>query len=77
MEPFRGNREKYHDWKKLQSSKDIVPVGGLGDGPLDLSREGEAGQVLNQLEISDIQSDGRLQRVLRLLNDAFGARSVR
>ena len=77
IEPFRGNREKYHDWKKLLDVQRALYR--LEDSEMALliylSCEGEARQVLNQLEIADIQSDGGLQRVLRLLNDAFGARS--
>ena len=40
-----------------------------------ISCEGEARQVLNQLEISEIQGERGLQRVLRLLEDAFGSRA--
>ena len=40
----------------------------------DDDRRGEARQVLNQLEVDDMQSEGGLGRMLRLLDDAFGSK---
>ena len=40
-----------------------------------LSCEGEPRQILNQLEVSEMQEPGGLGRVLRLLEDSYGARA--
>ena len=42
---------------------------------LFLSCTGEAREVLNQLEIADMQEEGGLQRILRLLEDAYGSKA--
>ena len=42
---------------------------------LFLSCTGEAREVLNQLEVSDMQEEGGLQRILRLLEDAYGSKA--
>ena len=52
IEPFRGNREKYHDWKKLLDAQRALYR--LEDSEMALliylSCEGEARQVLNHLD---------------------------
>ena len=40
-----------------------------------LSCEGEPRQILNQLEVSEMQEPGGLGRVMRLLEDSYGARA--
>ena len=40
-----------------------------------LSTTGEAREVLNQLEVTDMQQEGGLQRILRLLEEAYGSKA--
>ena len=40
-----------------------------------LSTQGEARAILDQLEISEMREPGGLQRILRLMDDAFGSRA--
>ena len=72
IEPFRGNRDKYRDWKKMLDAQRALYR--LDDYEMALliyiSCEGEA-----RHEISEIQGERGLQRVLRLLEDAFGSRA--
>ena len=77
LETFRGDRNHYKDWIKIiQAQRRLYQ---LRDGELAvlifLSCEGEARQVLNQLEVDDMQSEGGLGRMLRLLDDAFGSKA--
>ena len=40
-----------------------------------LSCQGEPRQILNQLEVSEMQEPGGLGRIMRLLEESFGARA--
>ena len=77
IEPFRGNRQHYKDWRKILDAQRALYR--LDDSELALliylSCEGEARQVLNQLGIGEIQEAGGLNRVLRLLEDSYGSRA--
>ena len=77
LETFRGDRNHYKDWIKIIQAQRRLHQ--LRDGELAvlifLSCEGEARQVLNQLEVDDMQSEGGLGRMLRLLDDAFGSKA--
>ena len=77
IEAFKGDRSHYKDWiKVVQAQRRLYQ---LADAELAvliyLSTEGEARQVVNQLEIDDMQAEGGLGRMLRLLDDAFGSKS--
>lgn len=77
VETFRGNRNHYRDWRKILEAQRALYR--LEDSELAvliyLSCEGEPRQILNQLSVSDMQEEGGLTRVLRLLEDAYGARA--
>ena len=77
LEVFKGDRAHYRNWiKTIQAQRQLYQ---LQDEELAvlmfLSCEGEAREVLNQLEIEDMRSAGGLNRVLRLLEDAYGAKA--
>ena len=77
LEVFKGDRAHYRNWiKTIQAQRQLYQ---LQDEELAvlmfLSFEGEAREVLNQLEIEDMRSAGGLNRVLRLLEDAYGAKA--
>ena len=77
IEPFRGSRQHYKDWRKILDAQRALYR--LDDSELALliylSCEGEARQVLNQLGIGEIQEAGGLNRVLKLLEDSYGSRA--
>ena len=77
IETFSGNRLKYRDWKKTLDAQRALYK--LSDEELAiliyLSTSGEARDVLNQLEVQDMQEAGGLNRVMRLLDDAYGTRA--
>ena len=77
IEPFRGNRQHYKDWRKILDAQRALYR--LDDSELALliylSCEGEARQVLNQLAVGEIQEAGGLNRVLKLLEDSYGSRA--
>jgi len=77
IEQFKGNRDHYKEWKRtLEAQRSLYR---LEDGELAmliyLSTSGEARAILNQLEISEMREEGGLSRVLKLLDESFGARS--
>ena len=77
LEVFKGDRAHYRNWiKTIQAQRQLYQ---LQDEELAvlmfLSCEGEAREVLNQLEIEDMRSAGGLNRILRLLEDAYGAKA--
>ena len=77
IEPFKGSRDHYRDWKRvLEAQKSLYR---LEEGELAmliyLSCEGGPRQILNQLEVSEMQEPGGLGRVMRLLEDSYGARA--
>ena len=77
LETFSGNRAEYKNWlKTIQAQKELYQIQDKELAVLlFLSCQGEARDVLNQLEVQDLQAEGGLQRALRLLEDAFGAKS--
>ena len=77
IEQFKGNRDHYKEWKRtLEAQRSLYK---LEDGELAmliyLSTTGEPRAILNQLEIAEMREEGGLSRVLRLLDESFGARS--
>ena len=77
IEPFKGSRSHYKDWKRvLEAQKSLYKLEESELAMLIyLSCEGEPRQILNQLEVSEMQEPGGLGRVLRLLEDSYGARA--
>ena len=77
IEPFRGSRSHYKEWKRtLEAQRSLYR---LEEGELAmliyLSCQGEPRAILSQLEISEMREPGGLQRVMKLLEESFGARS--
>lgn len=77
LETFSGDRSQYRNWMKtIQAQKQLY---GIQDNELAvlmfLSTTGEAREVLNQLEVTDMQQEGGLQRILRLLEEAYGSKA--
>ena len=77
LETFSGDRSQYRNWMKtIQAQKQLY---GIQDNELSvlmfLSTTGEAREVLNQLEVTDMQQEGGLQRILRLLEEAYGSKA--
>ena len=77
IETFRGNRSHYRDWKRIiEAQRNLYK---LEDAELAmliyLSCQGEPRQILNQLEVSEMQEPGGLGRIMRLLEESFGARA--
>ena len=77
IEPFKGSRSHYKEWKRtLEAQRSLYR---LEDGELAmliyLSCQGEPRAILSQMEVSEMREPGGLQRVLRLLDESFGARS--
>ena len=77
LETFSGYRSQYRNWMKtIQAQKQLY---GIQDNELAvlmfLSTTGEAREVLNQLEVTDMQQEGGLQRILRLLEEAYGSKA--
>ena len=77
VEAFRGSRSHFKDWKKILEAQQALYK--LDEQELAmlvyLSCEGEARQVLNQLEVSEMREPGGLQRIMRLLEESYGARA--
>ena len=77
VEAFRGSRSHFKDWKKILEAQQALYK--LDEQELAmlvyLSCEGEARQVLNQLEVSEMREPGGLQRIMRLLEEPYGARA--
>lgn len=77
VETFRGKREQYRGWKKTIEAQRALYK--LQDEELAvliyLSTAGEPREILDQLEIQDMREAGGLNRVMRLLDEAYGARS--
>ena len=72
LETFSGDRSQYRNWMKtIQAQKQLYQI---QDNELAvlmfLSTTGEAREVLNQLEVTDMQQEGGLQRMLRLLEES-------
>ena len=77
LETFSGDRSQYRNWMKtIQAQKQLYQI---QDNELAvlmfLSTTGEAREVLNQLEVADMQQEGGLQRLLRLLEEAYGSKA--
>ena len=77
IEPFKGSRSHYKEWRRtLEAQRALYR---LDEGELAmlvyLSTQGEPRAILDQLEIQEMREPGGLQRVLRLLDDAFGSRA--
>ena len=77
IETFRGSRSHYRDWKRIiEAQRNLYK---LEDAELAmliyLSCQGEPRQILNQLEVSEMQEPGGLGRIMRLLEESFGARA--
>ena len=77
LETFSGDRSQYRNWMKtIQAQKQLYQI---QDNELAvlmfLSTTGEAREVLNQLEVTDMQQEGGLQRILRLLEEAYGSKA--
>ena len=77
LETFSGDRAQYRNWMKtIQAQKQLYQIQDKELAVLlFLSCTGEAREVLNQLEVSDMQEEGGLQRILRLLEDAYGSKA--
>eukprot|EP00435_Cladocopium_sp_Y103_P057834 s201_g20.t1 len=77
LETFSGDRSQYRNWMKtIQAQKQLYQIQDRELAVLlFLSCTGEAREVLNQLEIADMQEEGGLQRILRLLEDAYGSKA--
>ena len=77
LETFSGDRSQYRNWMKtIQAQKQLYQIQDKELAVLlFLSCTGEAREVLNQLEIADMQEEGGLQRILRLLEDAYGSKA--
>ena len=77
LETFRGSRSHFKDWKKILEAQQALYR--LEEHELAmlvyLSCEGEARQILNQMEVSEMQEPGGLQRIMRLLEDSYGSRA--
>ena len=77
IETFKGNRSHYREWRKTIEAQQALYR--LADEELAmliyLSTTGEARAVVNQMELKEMQEPGGLGRVLRLLEDAYGARA--
>lgn len=77
LEIFKGSRSHYRDWRKtIEAQRSLYK---LGDEELAvliyLSTAGEARSVVDQMEVEEMQEAGGLGRILRLLEDAYGARA--
>ena len=77
LETFSGDRSQYRNWMKtIQAQKQLYQIQDKELAVLlFLSCAGEAREVLNQLEVADTQEEGGLQRILRLLEDAYGSKA--
>ena len=77
LETFSGDRSQYRNWMKtIQAQKQLYQIQDKELAVLlFLSCAGEAREVLNQLEVADMQEEGGLQRILRLLEDAYGSKA--
>ena len=77
LETFKGRREHLKDWKKTLEAQRLLYR--LTDEELAmlvfLSTAGEAREVVNQLEVSEMNEPGGLNRMMKLLEDAYGTRS--
>eukprot|EP00435_Cladocopium_sp_Y103_P016026 s641_g4.t1 len=77
IEPFRGSREAYKEWKRTVEAQQALYK--LDEPEMSmmiyLSCHGEARQVLNVLTVDEMLEAGGLNRVLRLLEESFGVRS--
>lgn len=77
LETFSGDRSQYRNWMKtIHAQKQLYQI---QDNELAvlmfLSTTGEAWEVLNQLEVADMQQEGGLQRLLRLLKEAYASKA--
>ena len=77
LETFSGSRSHYRDWKRvLQAQKSLYRLDERDLAMLVyLSCRGEARQILNQLEMSEIEAEGGYNRVMALLEEAYGSRA--
>ena len=77
LEPFRGSRSQYQTWKRtLEAQRSLYQLSDPEVAMLVyLSTQGEARAILDQLDIAEMREEGGLQRVMRLLEESFGARS--
>ena len=77
LEVFKGDRAHYRNWlKTIQAQRQLYQLQDEELAVLMLiSCEGELREVLNLFEIEDMRSAGGLNRVLRLLEDAYGAKA--
>ena len=77
LETFTGQRGAYKDWKRVLTAQRNLYQ--LQDKELSmlvyLSCKGDAGQILNQLEMDEMTAEGGLQRMLSLLEEAYGSRA--
>ena len=77
LEIIKGSRSHYKEWKRTIEAQRALYK--LDDAELSmliyLSCQGEPRQILNQLQIGEMQEAGGLNRVLRLLEESYGARS--
>ena len=77
LETFTGQRGAYKDWKRVLTAQRSLYQ--LQDKELAmlvyLSCKGDARQILNQLEMEEMTAEGGLQRMLSLLEEAYGSRA--
>ena len=77
LEMFKGSRTHYKEWKRTIEAQRALYR--LDDAELAmliyLSCQGEPRQILNQLQIEEMREPGGLNRVLRLLEESYGARA--
>ena len=75
LEPFRGSRTQYQTWKRtLEAQRSLYQLNDPEVSMLVyLSTHGEARAILDQLEIAEMREEGGLQRMMRLLEESFGA----
>ena len=73
VETFRGSRSAYRDWKKtLQVQRGLYKLTDPEMAALVyLSTSGEARDIVNQLEVSELQEEASFSRVMKLLDDTY------
>ena len=77
LEMFKGGRSTYKEWRKtIEAQRALYKLTEPELATLIyLSTSGEPRDVLNQLEIPELQEEGGLGRVLKLLDDTYGTRA--
>lgn len=77
LETFFGSREQFKDWKRVLLAQKALY--NLHEDELSmliyLSCRGEARDILNQIPMDSMNTEGGYQRVMALLEEAYGSRS--